>query len=365
MGTPREQRARRRATVIVTAAAVAVLGGSCAPRPQAPLADYCAIMPDSVGLYAGNPVTQMGYQIGKVTTITPSALDVRIDFRVTQPRRLPHDVKAIIRSPSILADRSLELVGNYESGPGLPAGGCIPLTRSSTPKSLSEVIGSSTSFLNSVNPNGSTNIGDVIRGLDQAAHDQGAGANQLLTTTSAVLDSPDQSINDIGSIITNLQKLTSVLVELRGPLKEVLNDAVETLPSIDAASEGGRRIVEGVIWVTPLVEDLEVNLGQEIQYTLDATGFAARKLSAHAPRLANLLNPLPWWINTVANHYNNRAFYPIRYRPPLYRIRTPDGVALCNIMNARMAGSCANVQGQPYAVDVALLQYVLNQAAHQ
>ena len=33
-------------------------------------------------------------------------------------------------------------------------------------------------------------------------------------------------------------------------------------------------------------------------------------------------------------------------------------------MNASMPGSCANVQGTPYAVDVALLQYVLTQAAN-
>lgn len=346
-------------------AVVAVGGGSCAPRFGSPRAEYCAIMPDSVGLYAGNPVTQMGYQVGKVKAVTPGALDVRVDFIVTERRKFPSDVKAIIRSSSILADRSLELVGNYESGPELPAGGCIPLTRSSTPKSLSEVIGSATNFINTINPSGSTNIGDIVHELDQATHNTGAGVNQLLTTSSAVLDSPDQAINDIGSIVTNLGKLTVVLKELRGPLKEILYDAVQTMPDFDAASEGGRRIVEGMSWVTPMVEDLEVNLGQETQFTLDSMGVALRKLSAHAPRLANLMNPLPWWINTLANHFNNRPFSPIRYRPPLYRIHTPDGVALCNIMNASMPGSCANVQGQPYAVDVALLQYVLGRAAHR
>lgn len=90
---------------------------------------------------------------------------------------------------------------------------------------------------------------------------------------------------------------------------------------------------------------------------------ALRKTSAHAPRLANLLNPVPWWINTLANNVNNRSWNLLRYRPPLYRIQTPDGVALCNIMNASTPGSCANVQGQPYAADVALLQYVLTEAA--
>ncbi|MGF2946011.1 MlaD family protein [Mycobacterium sp. Lab-001] len=358
------RRVCRVAATMLTAASVAA-GGSCAPKPESQRADYCAIMPDSIGLYVGNPVTQMGYQIGSVKAIAPGALDVRVDFTVTEHRRLPRDVKAIIRSTSILADRSLELVGNYASGPQLRAGGCVPLTRSSTPKSLSEVIGSATSFINSVNPNGSTNIGDVVRGVDQAIHNQGAGINQLLTTSAAVLDSPDQAISDIGSLIADLAHLTTVLKEIRGPLKEIMYDAQKTTPGLDAAIDGGRRLTDGLIWVIPMVADLETNLGQETQFTLDTTGVQLRKLSAHAPRLSNLLNPVPWWINTLANHFNNRPFSPLRYRPPLYRIHTPDGVALCNLMNASMPGSCANVQGQPYAVDVALLQYVLSQAARR
>jgi len=351
------------AATALAAAAVAAAGGSCMPRAGTPHGEYCAIMPDSVGLYPANPVTQMGYPIGKVKVITPSDRDVRVDFTVTEHRPLPRDVKAIIRSTSILADRSLELVGNYESGPQLSAGECIPLTRSSAPKSLSEVIGSATTFINSINPSGSTNIGDVIRGLDQATHNNGAGINQLLTTSSAVLDSPDQAINDIGSIITNLAQLTAVLKEIRGPLKDILYDALQTTPEVDASVQAGERLVEGTTWAAPLVMDLENNLGQEIQFTLDSVGVSLRKLSSHAPRLANLLNPVPWWINTLANHFNNRSFTPLRYRPPLYRIHTPDGVALCNIMNASMPGSCANVQGQPYAVDAALLEYVFAQAA--
>lgn len=342
-----------------------LVSGSCATQPENTNrnADYCAILPDSVGLYTGNPVTQMGYPIGEVRAITPSSLDVRVDFTVTEDRRLPDDVKAIIRSTSILADRSLELVGNFDTGGQLQRGECVPLSRTATPKSLSEVIGSATTFVNTINPHGSTNIGDVVRGIDQALDGNGAGANALLSTTSAVLDNPDQAINDISSIITNLAHLTAVLEDIRGPLKEVMHDAAQTMPYIDEASEGGRRIVEGVTWVAPLVEDLEVNLGQEVQFTLDATGVAVRKLSEHAPRTANLLNPVPWWINTLANHLNHRPINSLRYRPPLYRVATPDGVATCNIMNASMPGSCANVQGQPYAVDVALLQYVLTEAA--
>ena len=126
MAKARAQRVFKSAATALIAAAVGAAGGSCMPRAGTPHAEYCAIMPDSVGLYAGNPVTQMGYQIGKVKAITPSERDVRVDFTVTERRPLRSDVKAIIRSTSILADRSLELVGNYEAGARLPAGGCIP-----------------------------------------------------------------------------------------------------------------------------------------------------------------------------------------------------------------------------------------------
>jgi ABC-type transporter Mla subunit MlaD len=39
-------------------------------------------MPDSTGLYIGNPVAQLGYPIGKVAAITPAAQSVRVDFTV-------------------------------------------------------------------------------------------------------------------------------------------------------------------------------------------------------------------------------------------------------------------------------------------
>ncbi|EUA51178.1 mce related family protein [Mycobacterium xenopi 3993] len=113
------------AAVSLVAATVIALCGSCAPQIRRQHAEYCAIMPDSGGLYVGNAVTQMGVRIGKITAITPDALSVRVNFTAGE-RPLPSDVKAVTRSPSILVDRSLELVGNYDSGPGCMPAGAFP-----------------------------------------------------------------------------------------------------------------------------------------------------------------------------------------------------------------------------------------------
>lgn len=360
------RRLRIRPAIAVALAAGGVLSATSCGSPQSgnhQAAAYCAIMSDSVGLYADNPVTQMGYQVGRVKNITPGINNVRVDFTVTTPRPLSRDVKAITRSTSILADRSLELVGNYASGPQLSPGECIPLSRTATPKSLSEVIGSGTDFINAINSERSRNIADVLGGLDKSTHNNGAGINRLLTTSSAVLDSPDQAVSDLGSIIRNSDQLTSMVRELRGPLKEIVVDADKTTDDVMELASGTKKIVAEAITLIPLASDLEVYLGEETQFALDGTAVALRKLSAHAPRIANLLNVGPPWINTLANYFNGRAAeHVIRYRPPLYRVHAPDGVGLCNAMNAAMPGSCANVQGEPYAVDIALLQYVLGQA---
>ncbi|WP_419776566.1 MlaD family protein [Mycolicibacterium neoaurum] len=324
---------------------------------------YCAIMPDSVGLYVGNPVTHLGYPIGEVAGITPSATSVRVDFTIDGGRSVPQEVRAVTRSTSILADRSLELVGDYETGPYLAASACIPLERSVTPKTLSEVIGSSTTFINSINPAGSENVGQVVSGIDQAVREQGASANKLLTTTSSVLDSPDQAIGDLGSITANLNLLTSTLTDLEPTMKGVFQDAsTHVLPEIDDAITGVSGAFEGLLPVFDLAGGLEKDLGPQIQQLLDTTSVAIRKGTPRAPFYASLLNVAPRVLNGLTNLANNHEFV-LHYRPPTYRVAAPDGVAVCNIMNASMPGSCANVKGTPYAVDVALLQYVLTQAA--
>jgi phospholipid/cholesterol/gamma-HCH transport system substrate-binding protein len=364
MPAPLSHRFRRALPAFV--AVVSVLGcASCTSSTTSQAVDYCATMPDSVGLYVDNPVTHLGYPIGKIAAITPSAQSVRVDFTIDGGRSIPADAKAVTRSTSILADRALELVGNYEEGQHLSPGGCIPLSRSLTPKSLSEVIGSSTNFINSINPAGSDNVGQMVAGIDQAVRGNGPSANRLLTTTSSVVDSPDQAIGDLGSITRNLKQLSTMLVDINPTLKGVFDDAAFSVAhEVDATLKGTGDLFDGILPIVEAAGAIEKELGPQVQQLLDAISVVLRKASPRAPYYASLLNVAPRVINGLINLANNHDF-TLHYRPPLYRIRTPDGVLQCNIMNASMPGSCANVKGTPYAVDVALLQYVLTQAANK
>ena len=370
--------ARRRSAYAMCAVVVVASGAtSCGRAPEAKAAEFCAIMSDSVGLYLGNPVTQMGFKIGTVTSIEPRAMDAQIGFEITDNRHIPQDVRAVTRSPSILADRSLELVGNYEGGPQLTAGNCIPLSRSSTPLSISKVIGSATTFVNAINPDGSNNLKDALQGIDQAVQGNGAKANELLTRSSSLLDNPDQTIADLGEITRNMAELTTMLRANRSPLKEIVQDMPTVGPDIAGAISGAGNLSHPLAELIQLVMDLELELGPEMQLGLDTVSEDLRILSPHYKGIADMLNPLPRWIGGLANeppgapaggltkHINNHPFNLLPYRPPLFRIPTPNGLLACGYMNASLPGSCADVGGRPYAMDVALLQYVLTEAARQ
>lgn len=320
------------------------------------------MMSDSIGLYAGNPVTRMGYRIGTVDSITPKDTGVEIRFTVNEGRPIQRDVKAVTRSTSILADRSLELVEDERSGPLLEAGQCIPRSQTFTPLSISRVIGSATNFVNGINREGSTDIRDALEGLDKAVKGNGPALNQLLTNSSSLSDNPDGAIADMGSIVRNMAQLTAMLKASRPPLKEILLDMPQTGPHLVNGLRGGLGIEDNLGALVLMVDDIETNLGDDIQLGLDTFGDTLRHLSPHYKGIANLLNPVPRFINTLSYYVNNHQFDAISWSPPLFRIRTPDGLALCGQMNASMPGSCADVNGQPYAVDVALLQYVLTEA---
>jgi phospholipid/cholesterol/gamma-HCH transport system substrate-binding protein len=347
---------------IIAALVVVVCATSCGARAKTPSAQFCAMMSDSVGLYPGNPVTQMGYKIGTIASITPRDSSVEIRFTIKENRPLPRDVKAVTRSTSILADRSLELVGNYRAGLRLKPGQCIPRGQTATPMSISQAIGSATNFVNGISPDGSTNIKDALRGIDEAVKGNGGGLNRLLTISSSLLDDPDQGIANLDSIVRNTVQLTATLKASRPPLKQILLDMSETGPSLVNAIRGTDGLLSVLSMLVRAVAELETTIGDDIQLGLDSAGDALRHLSPHYKGLANMLNPVPRFINTASYYVNNHQFDFLAWSPPMFRIRTPDGLVLCGRMNASMPGSCADVNGQPHAVDVALLQYVLTEA---
>ncbi|MCC3312271.1 MlaD family protein [Nocardia africana] len=310
----------KRTTAVVGAAglvaAVVIAAGSRFDRGIVRADDgYCALMPDTVGLYPGNPVTQMGYPVGKVDHVDPQGGYVRVTFELDPGRRYPADVKAVTRSKSILADRSLELVGNYRSGAQLEAGHCIALKDTATPKSLSEITGSAADFLGQLTPGDNTKaLTDAVDGLAKALAGQGGNAHQLMVNAQDAMASPDRLVSDIGSILFNLSPLTTqALADWNS-----LHHTAEVLPTdITSLTFGAWPGVDGLIrGMGPLIAvlyEIQSQYGDAIWPTADHAADIIRLAASHANDIRDFLGLLPGVAAFMTNTAHGRS---VQWQPP-------------------------------------------------
>ena len=275
-------------------------------------------MPDSVGLYPDNPVTQMGYQIGKVDAIEPAGDHVVVSFTLETDRAFPADVKAITRSKSLLADRSLELVGNYSDGPTLHEGECIALERSYTPQSISQIAGSAADFIDAMTPaNGPDDFERAIRGFDESLRGTGDTAQQMMNHASQAALSPDQTIADIGSSIQNMGPLTEEALQRWGTLRSIFDQMPAVLEAGVDLWPGPEKVAIGTGWLVATLYDIQRNYGADIWPFAQGPVVDVIHLAAtRSDDFASLLGTIPAIAGLIQQQNAESGAFMIDYQPP-------------------------------------------------
>ncbi|MGW0039429.1 MlaD family protein [Gordonia sp. NPDC003376] len=225
---------------------------------------FCADMPDAIGLYVGNPVTQMGYRVGEVTSIDSAGNHVRVSFSLDDGRTFPADARAVTRSKSLLADRSLELVGNYHGGATLASGTCIPLQDSFTPKSISEITGSASDFLKALSDNGNPDLQQALDGLDKALAGTGENASRMFEQAAEAARTPDEFVANVGSAIADMAPLTDDALANWGQIMSILQQMPVVAAKGTTLFDHVAKFDRGVGWTVATVYDIQRNYGDII-----------------------------------------------------------------------------------------------------
>ena len=321
---------------IVGVALVTVAGVAAATTvTREDRSQFCAEMPDAIGLYAGNPVTQMGYEVGRVESIDPRGDHVEVTFSLVSGRAYPADVRAVTRSKSILADRTLELVGNYSTGPELASGNCIPLEHSYTPKSISEITGSAADFIDAIAPNdGNQSVAATVAGLEEALRGQGDNARQLMTHAASAASNPDKLIADIGSAIANMAPLSEDALQNWSSIRSI----VEQLPDIVAAGPtlwpGVIAVCEGIGWLVATLDDIQQSYGADIWSFMHGNATASIKLAATQSKdLAGLISSIPSVAPLLTQQASNQNEISFAYQPATVRLDSATDVPVVSLLD--------------------------------
>lgn len=199
---------------------------------------YQAVFTEAGGLSAGNDVVVSGVKVGSVSGVSLHDGDVYVDFSVKASVPLGADTTAHIKTGTLLGERKvfLEPAGTLR----LQARGVIPVSRTSSPYSLTDALseltvnaeGTDTNQLNqSLDMLAATldriapRLGPTFDGLSRLSrslNSRNESLRELLKTAADITGILSERSQQVNTLILNANLLLEVLVERRHAIVDLL-----------------------------------------------------------------------------------------------------------------------------------------------
>ncbi|MCU1646251.1 MAG: mce2D [Nocardia sp.] len=342
---------------VVVLVAVTLFGYLIAFDPIAKTRGYCAIMPDGVGLYAGNHVTLRGIPVGTVTRIEPQGQAVRVDFTVAAAHPLRGMVSATTVSGTLVADRNLAVLSDGKAADGWNPDQCI--TRTLTPKSMTQTLNAlaklSGELTGGTDATQQDQVRDGIAALDTATAGAGPKFNRLIKDLGTALSTPDAAIGHIGALVDTLNSLSASVSGGWGDIKTMLTRFASVLSQLNDQVLGpAAQLIAGLATDLPMLNEVTTTLGGAILQGLDATVPSLRWIAANIGSLQEIITMIPPLAAAVRRSADPESGKPVlTYVSPNVALAQGDTDQLCGAIDAVAPGRCT--AGAPLKMPLAQL----------
>lgn len=337
-------------------ALLAVVGYLIFFDPMKKTVAYCAIMPDSVGLYAGNKVTMRGIPVGTVDSIDADGAKVKVKFSVDAEYPVYADAAATTVSDSIVADRNLAVLNSGKDLAHWDSSQCI--TKSLTPKSITETLTAladlSAQLQQAQAPDA---LAHGFSALDAATTGAGPQINAIVKKLGSALAQPDADIGHLAGIFDAFASVGQKVEDHWGDLRSML---LRLAPALNNASTEllgpGAELIDRLGQALPMINDLVTIAGDPIMRALDDTLPLVRLLRANVGSLSEIMLKLPVLTNAAQNMMGSG----VTYGSPRAALPTPQAEQVCAAINAGTPGACTDAANG--LVNVPLVPLVLGMA---
>jgi len=175
------------------------------------------------GIYTGSTVSVLGVAVGTVTDIRPQGTSVRVDMSFPDSVRVPADASAYIMSPAIISERFVELGPAHTFGPTMTDGTVIPLERTHAPIDIDGMLGSLSTLVEAMGPDGG-DIGEILA----TGADAWAGRGEVFNAAIRYLGSATAIVGgtteDFTALVQNLDALVAAMDARQVSLDGLVND---------------------------------------------------------------------------------------------------------------------------------------------
>jgi phospholipid/cholesterol/gamma-HCH transport system substrate-binding protein len=269
-----------------------------------------AHFPSTVALFNKSEVKILGITVGKVTKITPQGETVRVDMEVEDKHKLPVDVKAVIVSPSVVADRFVQLTPPYRGGPEFRDGGVIPVDRTAVPVELDRVFSSLNDLNVALGPQGANKEGSLSRLLSVGADNlegEGENLNSTIVGLSKAIGTLSDGREDLFGSVQDLQTFTTALARNDAQVRSFNRDLAAVADQLsgerDELSAALKNLAVALAEVNTFVKDNKQLLSENVAGLAEVTGVLAKQKKA----MEEFLEVAPIGLSNLGHAFDHNA----------------------------------------------------------
>ncbi len=173
-----------------------------------------AYFSQTIGVYRGSDVRILGVQVGTVDAVQPVGGQVKVTMTVDHGVPVPAGAKAVVVSPSVVADRYVQLTPAYTGGPKMASGAVIPVRRTATPVEVDELYASLNKLSIAFGPHGANAhdaLSDLIKSGAANLNGNGKALANMITQFGQAMGTLGGSATNLSATIDHLQLFTSML----------------------------------------------------------------------------------------------------------------------------------------------------------
>lgn len=238
----------------------------------------------TVSVYKGSEVRVMGVRIGTVTAVVPEGDRVRVAMEYDEEYKLPADAKAAIVTPTLTADRFVQIAPAYTGGEVLADGARIELPDTGAPVELDRIYQSLSDLSRSLGPSGANRNGaldDLLSAGTDALRGNGRLGNRALLDMSAAVRTFGENKGPLFASVRNMSRLTETLAANDRFVQSFMGDLTSVSSQLNAERGNLRKalaaLARAVAIVRTFVRDNKQLLERDVEQLTEVVGTLSRQ----------------------------------------------------------------------------------------
>lgn len=251
-----------RRVIAVVAAALLLAVTVNLVRSPAEMKTVTAHFPRAVSVYKGTDVRILGVNVGKVTAVIPEGNSVRVEMEYDASYQVPAKAQAVIVTPTLVADRFVQLTPVFQGGDVMADGADIALPETAVPVELDRIYGSLQALTRALGPNGVNADGTLDHLLEagnKAFGGQGAQGNQMIQDLADAAQTFGDGAGPLFESVTQLAKFATTLAEndslVRGFMQDLTGVSSMLAEESDELQQAVAAVAKAVGSVKGFVRD--------------------------------------------------------------------------------------------------------------